>query len=856
MLKKTLINQCRQTKPIGIMILLGVFLIVLSTISVSASFGGTLDTNLTLYYNFSDTAETTGRGAPVYNLTVGLGTPKIVSDGFLGYGTNVSAGNYWNISDGESVLEFGLTHTSLNFWYRQGDVACGASNRIILNKYQGGGVGYYIGECENDFDETELGFAYVCDGDASLIQKGSLYPGDWVMITMVKNASAMEMWVNGTLKNSCARSTPLDATSKSFMIGEQVAVGSQIDEMGWWNRTLTSTEIASLYNNGAGKDYSSGEPMDIQGKLLNPSDGVSTSFSTIFFSANFTPYKRNLTNATLYVWHSNTSIFQLNVSLLSGPFQNSSNISISNFTGGTYYWNYLGCAANETGSSICNWGGSNRSLIKKDYAIVGTSFTPHAYETSFQNFQMNISISGSIQYVSAKLNYNSTEYVATSPCSGGICVISRGIDIPLVPSGTGSQNKSFFWNLTMYDGTISSSFDTSDTLSYQNVTAINLTLCAAAPYNAKALNFTAYHEANRTRMSSFNFEGTFDFWVGTGTVKKSYSHTNVTADEVNFCVMPNQTFYVDANIKYDFEDENNTLTARNHYYQNQSLGGILNHVELFLLNAVDSTSFILQVLKNNAGVANALINIQRYYPGVGLWKTVQIAKTNENGESVGFYEVESVDYRHFIYGSTGALLLQTSSQKVVGKSIPYTLTFDVSVSPSVPWGGFLNQTNYTTSILWNSTSKIVTYNYVDLTDKLLRGRIIVEQIRNSNTSLIVCNLSLVQPSASINCNLSAYTSGTFIAKGYLETASESKFAVSISFLISDAAGILDNSAVIMGWFIILTVGLAFIWNPTVDIIAVNMAVIFVNVIGLVTFAPVWIYGMLGVSILIILLMRT
>jgi len=48
---------------------------------------------------------------------------------------------------------------------------------------------------------------------------------------------------------------------------------------------------------------------------------------------------------------------------------------------------------------------------------------------------------------------------------------------------------------------------------------------------------------------------------------------------------------------------------------------------------------------------------------------------------------------------------------------------------------------------------------------------------------------------------------------------------------------------------------AMMWNPAAGIISINAAVIFVNIIGFISVSPVFIFGMIGISIITIILLK-
>ncbi len=121
----------------------------------------------------------------------------------------------------------------------------------------------------------------------------------------------------------------------------------------------------------------------------------------------------------------------------------------------------------------------------------------------------------------------------------------------------------------------------------------------------------------------------------------------------------------------------------------------------------------------------------------------------------------------------------------------------------------------------------------------------------NSTTTIICNVTSTEASASLTCDLSSYN-GTFIAIGYINEGSEKI----IQFIRTDARDVFGNDGLFLGMMIIMVAGFAMMWNPSAGIISINAAVIFVNMIGFITVSPVFIFGMIAVSIITIMLLKT
>lgn len=528
-------------------------------------------------------------------------------------------------------------------------------------------------------------------------------------------------------------------------------------------------------------------------------------------------------------------------------FQTETNLPL-----GTYFWNVEGFYEDDESNINSTMAGSNFTFEIQPFKVISESFNPFAFETSRQEFRANITTIPAILATTASLVYNGQSFFVETNCVTGECELVANIDIPLVVSGT-SQNKTFFWNLILFDG--ANSFEFNTTQNEQNVSRIFLESCGGNA-TIQAINFTAWDEQNLTRINPFNFRATFQSWLGNGDVKRISTFDNTNIAERTVCINPsNHTFFADADIEYDIT--NQTLAAyntRNYYLRNATVTNQSSDIFLYLLNASSSTTFILAVQnENQQPVPGALIHIQRYYPGTNQFRTVQIAKTGDSGESVGFYQTETVDYKHLII-KEGQVLLEVSPQKIVPKDAPFTLTFTLGEALPIPWQRFLPNPNIQSSLTFNDTTKIVTFSYVDVTGMTTTGRLLVREIKMAGSPVTICDTSLPLSAGTITCNLSEFDSGNFEAYGYVESGTT--LAHVLNFIITTFRDIMDRTGLFMAFLIILTSFMVFIFNPTAGIVSVNATVLFVNLIGLATFAPVYIFALMGVSVIAIILLNT
>ena len=926
----------------------GIPIIFGKSISKWASWSSSMSEGLLAYYWMNDTEE---NYLHTYNLTA-MGTPAFTTTNCLIGGCgDISAGNFWN-GTADTIFDIqndATQNLSINFWVRP-DIINSGQYDYLISKETLGPNGW--GLAKKNTDGRDINF---WGAGATITSEGGAFDNPfaattWAMVTLVTNQTHATLYVDtnriGQTELNFAISTnhlTIGARAVSNDLGED----KLIDEIGIWNRTLTTSEITDLYNSGSGLTYpltggtapiitlntpddganetslpvtfncsaydtdsnlinitfyinnelndtltnsSAYQNLSFQAELrmvngaynwsciatdqinkitssdlrnltinvtnsitttlVYPSDSASFTATTIGFNATMIGSNYNLTNATLWVWKSGDIYNNSITNTISGA-TNLTNYTIYGFTLGNYVWNVETCGvASDGGSSdLCQVSAVNYTF-SVGALTEGEFYNNDTYETKNETFQVNVSLLSGSTINSAQLIYNGTSYTADSvETSGTTTSITKTINIPVNPYDFLNATRNFYWSFNYVENNVHIQQNT--TQRTQFVDYIVLDTCNTT-YSTIALNYSAWKEqTNITRLDPYNFYGTFNYGLDTNGKNKTISFDNAGITEKNICIFPTGLdYYTDAIIEYS----QSGYVERNYYLQNAHLDSTAQQTNLYLLNSSASTSFIIKVQDQKlSAVKNALVDIQRYFPADGTYKTVQIAKTDDNGESVGFYETETVDYKHIIT-KFGEVLLETSAQKIVPKEVPYTLTFTIGEAGDVPWSVWEDDENIQTSLTYNDTNKIVTFSYIDVTRATTYGNLTVTEESISNRTIAtICSEASVASSATLTCNMTGYE-GSFVAKGRIET--DSNVVKVLKFIITTARDIFGNTGVIIGWFIILTAGMAFIWNPTAGVVAINASLWLVSLIGFITFSFITLFAIMGVSIIVIILLKT
>ncbi len=499
---------------------------------------------------------------------------------------------------------------------------------------------------------------------------------------------------------------------------------------------------------------------------------------------------------------------------------------------------------NNTGSSIVSWTFNVLELSQ--------TFNPSVSETATETFNLNtLYNSNGFPFISGILSYNNTNFTGARTGSGDNATFTAILDIPA--TGGVAQQNNFTWFLTLTNVTGSLSILNSSTNS-QLVTPLLLGACSVS-LNNTLFNFTSAREDNITKIDPFLFEGNFEIFIGNGTTKTLKNFTTESVSEKSICVNVNSNINVNGQVSYDGATPGE-FVRRDYNYQAQPIdvaGGGENRI-LFLLSAADSTSFVLKLQDNNLiAIPGALIHIEKFFPGLNEFRIVQVAVTDDDGKSVGFFRVETIDYRFRVVKDQFPLLT-TIKQKDVGEEEPFTISLTVGGGILDPIATFENITDLSATLVFDDITGIVTYTYVDISGNFTSARLLVKEL-GGVTDIIICDETSLASSTTITCDVSSFTESDVVAQGFIERSPE-VLAIAIRFIVSFITGIFGFEGLFLSIFIILAVFFTFIWNPTAGIIATNAIIILMGFFGIALFSPLFTFALIGISIITIILLKT
>jgi len=491
---------------------------------------------------------------------------------------------------------------------------------------------------------------------------------EWNHILVRRNSTTFTTWINGEKDLSVTVAGSIVAKDEVKRIGlwgtGGLPMDGSIDEIGWWNRSLTNDEILELYNSGDGLGYGTAPPIEVT--LQSPSNGYLITEDTETFVASYVTDYYSLSNANYNFWNSDGNIFnQATYSI------NSSNTTKQdfNFFLGNYTWNVYACGENTTTTS-CEWASSNYSFSVGP-SLDSLIYTNLTYETSSETFKANYHILPNSIISSAQIIYNGTNYTATTTLTSTTVNISKTLDIPLVTKATDIKNIQFRL-VTTKDGYESITL-TSRT---QNISNIHLILCNAT-YTVPYINFTFKDESSSAIINASIDLATFDYWLGSGTVIKEYVFQNTTHHlNYAFCFAPaDKPITIDVDFKYS----KTSYPQRTYTYDDKALTNSTTTKILYLLSSTDGIYSTIQFLDagTNSPISGVEVTAEREI--LGTWTLINQGITDAAG-AITFWV--NPDYEHRITATkTGYASVQ---ETIIPTQTSYTIFMGTSATVSIP----------------------------------------------------------------------------------------------------------------------------------------------------------------------------
>ena len=432
----------------------------------------------------------------------------------------------------------------------------------------------------------------------------------------------------------------------------------------------------------------------------------------------------------------------------------------------------------------------------------------------------------------AQLVYNGTAYtISNISQSGNNYTLTKKIDLPLNINPLANQTNSYFYRFT-YGGAEVQELGNY----YQNSSFINFKICGGSPLN-QTLNFTLTDELTQKTINAAShktdYEATFYYWLGSGGISKNYSYSLLNSTAITnykFCVLP---YWVEnyhgfrgmsANMisLYDAAD----YSERQYYLNNATLTNLTSNIYLYILNESSSVKFTVTVKEGTDLVKGAYVTVSKFFIGDGIYKTISIRKTDNDGGFIEYLELDR-DYKFYVVidGKLKAIL----DKRAMCDQAPCEFTLQIDGIQGNIWEGLAEKyaNNVLSNLSYDHSTKIVTYEFIDTTGLASYFRLKVTRTYLNETKQTICNVYSYSAAGSLTCNITGY-GGDFVAKTYVSRSPE-KIDKILTFFISAIKEALGIMGVFLCFAIILTMVFAGAalsrGNPTVILFMFGLSIL-------------------------------
>ena len=640
---------------------------------------------------------------------------------------------------------------------------------------------------------------------------------------LITNGTDWEWWRNGgNIKNHTT--AVLNTANSLIYFGNNIAgtypFDGVMDELGIWNRTLTGGEVVQLYNGGTGITYG---PGGLSVFLLSPEDNANITTNTITFTTNVSdPDSVGIQNVTLAVTYPNETSFynETNTDGTAGIY-NFTDVSIP-----IGIWNW---SVNAYDSSHTNYESSVRDFSVWQLFFSWETFDEEITEGLQTIFTANYLTNGS-DITSAILYYNATTNTGTINNHGGNnFTVTETITAPSVSANT---NISFYWNITQ-EGLDSIARDS------QNQTVLNFGVDNCSVYNYTLYNFTIADEKTQIKLIAVgnNTDAKVDLEVrGFGTTtfitqfNKSYSQINPFAVCLNSNLSSGGKYNIDVQIQYDA----NGYEIEFYHIQNATINStsFTTNITLFDLNSTQSQLFKL-IVKDSSFLAikDALVEVYRKYIDEGVFKIVEIPRTDGRGETAAHLVIQDAIYKFVIkkYGVTIATFENVIAVCQTPLVAPCVIDFN-AFAETVTVPDFEEAEDFLFTLGFNSTSRVISsvFSIPSGTPSVIA----IEVIKEDALGTSVCTDTLTSSSGTLNCDVgTSVGNSTVLAKIYKDGDLQAQGQVKLD---NSPISIYGGVLVILALFIMMTlIGAGISDNPVYTVLFLMVGVILLFALNLV-----------------------
>lgn len=841
-----------------------------SIVLLSAAVNAALSDGLVVYYTLDNIITDSVDGT---DLTKN-GSAVVNSSGLINYASEFSH----NYDFYRNVTTINSTNVTINLWiYKTGAGSLGSDDAKIIgdaNTWAQGGISLHLDNAGGDIDAQlyASGGSSNCNDDTGIVPPTN----GWTMITLYIDGTGgnVTIYVNGTVgssvvHNDCKIIWEFPLQFQSMASSPAKWFQGRIDEVGYWNRTLTQTEITQLFNGGAGTrpiavgtDIALTATDDYNGSSINNfsvniswGNGTTTAHSTTNGTVNLNNVSHsdlniNVTYFNVTNYYNLTLISQAitaNVSntITAGLYQAVVNmvarqkISNNTLSGGTFYV-----------------GGLSGSVFNLTAATHTINFThPNYYDLNGTSFVIS-ALTNTTQTINGV--YSSIANLSVHYPNGTL-INNWGVNLTSITysnwSGEtgGTTNGSYYFNLIngTYQAIINSSegnetFTFTINSSVQNITYYYFGLDNCTSYTDVILNFTIRNEITDALLN----DSLLNIWFNvTSSGISSYRTFNISFEDGNYytvCVANNTitSWTADAQAEYSNLP---TYAEKNYYLVDYPLNATQQDITLYLTNGTTQVTLSIRDY-NDDPITDAYISVLSYDLGTNSYTTTEIVKTDTEGDAF-IQIIQNTAWYSFLVEYDGEVIIQTLPTKITTSSLTLraNLETDYFASYDVTHG-------ITSDLMFNNNTGTFSFTFSDPTGGVTQGCLVLTRISiNGETQL---NISCATSSAAtiLVTIPEAFGTNSYKAEGYATISNQNFLLETETYSYNKTFKTFGLEGIFLSMLLILTLVMVGLWHPVASVVLMVVGVIATNVMGL--FYLNWTYIITFIILAVITIYRT
>ena len=497
--------------------------------------------------------------------------------------------------------------------------------------------------------------------------------------------------------------------------------------------TFLSNDILNNIGNDSITILKSQDAPDIN--ITSPVDNYGRLDTGDSIDLNFT-----ITNIT----ELDTCIYEYNSVNTTLPCDSTITENFSYFGGANTLTVYVNDTLSNLNSSSVTW--------TIDFAQNSQSYSNITTEGATETFNINFTLRSGIQTSVVYLVYNETFYSFPYSVDANNTVFAESTIV--IPPVAADVNLSFYWNITLDDGT-------SVTSVTNNQTVLNIDIDNCTTYNNTLYNITQYEERTKELMDNNTVELQINIYDSSKSqlfinFSQIFNDTNPVQVCLGDALLPNVSYSSYVVIKY--YAENYSIEYYNTLNETISNTTIPKNVTLYSLNEDETTQFQLTFRDQFYNLAeDILVNVYRQYLEDNDFKVVEVPLTDSNGQTILNLVRNDIVYNFVMIDELGEIIATFNNVKVFCQD--YTIgECTLNLAPPSAADEMYNYEEefniYISSPTYDNSTELISIEFV--TDDLEPVTVRMDVVRNNDFgNRSVCTNSLLSASGTLSCNVSS-----------------------------------------------------------------------------------------------------